>query len=93
VQGSGPNVQTNLEVWGLPRTGPDEYYELWFSNDGKRVSAGSFKVDAKEQAKLSGGMPDLAGGYQHVDITLEKLSEEPDSNSAKVMLNGDLPKS
>ena len=93
VQGSGPNVQTNLEVWGLARTEPDKYYELWFSNDEKRVSAGTFKVDPKGQAKLSGGVPDLPGGYKHVDITLEKLSEEPDSSSAKAMLSGDLPKS
>src|SRR5215210_1004097 len=83
VRGSGPNVQTNLEVWGLPRSGPDEYYQLWLSNDEKRVSAGTFKVDPKGQAKLSGGVPDLAGGYQHVDITLEKPSEEPSSSSAK----------
>jgi len=93
MQGSGPNAQANLEVWGLPKTDPEEYYELWFSNEGKRVSAGTFKVDPKGQAKHSGGVPDLPGGYQHVDVTLEKSSEKPDFSSAKAVLNGDLPKS
>ncbi|MBV9453708.1 MAG: anti-sigma factor [Rubrobacter sp.] len=93
VQGSGRNVQANLDVWGLPPTGQDEYYELWFSNDGKRVSAGTFKVDPKGQAKLYGNVPELPSSYKHVDVTLEKPSEEPGSSSAKAMLNGDLSQS
>jgi hypothetical protein len=92
VQGTGPNVEANLDVWGLPPTGPDEYYELGFSNDGKRVSAGTFRVDPNGKAKFSGGVPDLPGGYQHVDITLNKSSEGPGSSSEKGVLTGDLPK-
>jgi Anti-sigma-K factor rskA, C-terminal/Putative zinc-finger len=93
MQGSGPNAQANLEVWGLRKTEQDEHYELWFSNQGKRISAGTFKVDPKGQAKLSGAVPELPGGYQRADVTLEKSSEKPDFSSAKAVLSGDLPNS
>ena len=93
MQGSGPNAQANLEVWGLRKSEQDEYYELWFSNEAKRISAGTFKVDPKGQAKLSGAVPESPDGYQRVDVTLEKSSEKPDFSSAKAVLSGDLPKS
>ena len=93
MQGSGPNAQANVEVWGLDQTKRDEYYALWFSNEGKRISAGTFKVDPKGQAKFSGAVPDLPGGYRRVDVTLEKSSEKPDFSSAKAVLSGDLPNS
>jgi hypothetical protein len=93
LQGAGRNAQTNLEVWGLPPNEANEYYELWFSDDGKRVSAGTFKVDPKGQAKLSGVVPELPSGYKRVDVTLEKSSERPDASSAKAVLSGDLPRS
>ena len=92
MQGSGPNRQANLEVWGLPQGDKDDHYELWFSNEGKRISAGTFKVDPKGQAKLSGAVPESPDGYQRVDVTLEKPSDTPDFSSAKAVLNGDLPK-
>ena len=90
VQGSGPNVQTNLEVWGLPQTGPDRYYALWFSNDEKRISAGTFTVDPDGRGKLSGSVPDLGSDYGRVSVTLEKSSEEPRVSSAKEVLSGTL---
>ncbi len=90
VEGSGPNVEASLEVWGLPRTGPDEYYELWFSKDGGRLSAGTFRVDPEGQGKLSGSVPELTGDYQRVGVTLEKFPEEPRIDSAKAVLGGDL---
>jgi hypothetical protein len=91
VQGSSPNVEANLEVWDLPQPGPNGYYELWFSNDGARVSAGTFTVNPDGRSELSGSVPRPAGDYQRVDITLEELAEEPRSDSAKVVLSGRLP--
>jgi hypothetical protein len=41
VRSSGSDVEANLEVWDLPETGPDEYYELWFGKEDERVSAGT----------------------------------------------------
>lgn len=90
VRGSGPNVEANLEVWGLPRAGPDEYYELWFGKNGGRVSAGTFAVDPEGHGKLSGSVPQLEGDYQSIDVTLEKLPEEPRMSSAQIVLQGDL---
>ena len=91
VRGSGSNVGANLKVWDLPQPEPNEYYELWFSKDGARVSAGTFTVNPDGQGAISGSVPQPAGDYQRVDITLEELAEEPRSDSAKVVLSGRLP--
>jgi Anti-sigma-K factor rskA, C-terminal/Putative zinc-finger len=92
VRGSGPNVETSLEVWGLPQTGPDEYYELWFGNKDEkgRVGAATFTVDPEGGGKLSGSVPELVGTYQRIDVTLERFPEEPRIGSAKAVLSGDL---
>ncbi len=90
VRGSGPNVETSLEAWDLPYIGPDEYYELWFDKDGGRISAGTFSVDPEGQSKLSGSAPQLDGDYQSIDVTLEKLPEEPRMSSSQVVPRGNL---
>ncbi len=90
VRGSGSDVEANLEVWGLPETGPDEYYELWFGKEGGRVSAGTFAVDDRGRGELSASCPEVAGGYQRAGITLEQFPEEPRIDSARVVLRGDL---
>jgi hypothetical protein len=91
VQGSGPNVEADLKVWGLSQPGPNGYYELWFSKDGGRVSAGTFTVNPDGQGEFSGSIPQLDGDYQSVDITLEELAEEPRSDSTRPVLSGHLP--
>ena len=90
VRGSGRSVEASLEVWGLPETGPDEYYELWFGKEGGRVSAGTFAVDDRGRGELSALCPEVAGGYQRAGITLEQFPEEPRMDSARVVLRGDL---
>jgi len=90
VRGSGPNMEASLEVWGLPETGPNEYYQLWFGKEEGRVSAGTFAVDDRGRGELSGLCPETAGGYQRAGITLEQFPEEPRMDSARVMLRGDL---
>jgi hypothetical protein len=90
VRGSDSEVEANLEVWGLPETGPDEYYELWFGKEGGRVSAGTFVVDERGRGELSASCPEVAGGYQRAGITLEQFPEEPRIDSARVVLRGDL---
>ncbi len=90
VRGSGSGVEANLEVWGLPETGHDEYYELWFGKEGGRVSAGTFAVDDRGRGELSALCPEVAGGYQRAGITLEQFPEEPRMDSARVVLRGDL---
>ncbi len=85
-----PNAQAELEVWGLPRPGPNEYYELWFGERGGRVSAGTFTVDSEGRGTLQMSVPERVGDYEKVGITLEKFPEEPRMSSARVVLGGEL---
>ena len=93
IRQDDPNAQAELEVWGLPRPGPNEYYELWFGEEGGRVSAGTFTVDARGRETLYMSVPQEASGYQQVGITLEKFPREPRMSSAKVVLGGELEES
>ncbi|HEV3475853.1 MAG TPA: anti-sigma factor [Rubrobacteraceae bacterium] len=93
VHRDDPNAQAELEVWGLPRPGKDEYYELWFGEEGGRVSAGTFTVGAEGTETLYMSVPQEASDYQQVGITLEKFPREPRMGSAKVVLGGELEES
>ncbi len=93
VKANDPNAQATLEVWDLPRTKSDEYYELWFGNGEGRISAGTFTVDAEGQSTLDMAAPERVGEYQRVGITLEKFPKEPRMDSAKVVLGGELQES
>jgi hypothetical protein len=93
VRKEDPNAQAELEVWGLPRPGPDEYYELWFAEEGGRVSAGTFTVGAQGRETIYMSVPEDASGYQQVGITLEKFPEEPRMSAAKPVLIGELEES
>lgn len=85
-----PNARAELEVWGLPRGDENEYYELWFGEEGGRVSAGTFKVDTEGRGTLYMTVPEEAGRYRRVGITLEEFPKEPRMSSAKVVLGGEL---
>jgi Anti-sigma-K factor rskA/Putative zinc-finger len=93
VRVDNPNVQAELEVWGLPRPGPNEYYELWFGEEGGRVSAGTFTVDARGRETLYMSVPERASGYQQVGITLERFPREPRMSAARPVLTGELEES
>jgi hypothetical protein len=93
VREADPNARAELEVWGLPRPGPDEYYELWFGKEGGRMSAGTFTVDDRGRETLYMSVPKDASGYQQVGITLEKFPEEPRMSAAKPVLVGELEES
>ncbi len=93
VREDDPNARAELEVWGLPRPGPNEYYELWFGEEGGRVSAGTFTVGARGRETLYMSVPVEASGYQQVGITLERFPEEPRMSSAKAVLRGELDES
>ena len=88
-----PNAQAELEVWGLPRPGKDEYYELWFGTEEGRMSAGSFTVDADGRDTVYMSVPGEVGEYNRVGITLERFPREPRMSSAKVVLGGELRES
>ncbi len=93
VREDDPNARAELEVWGLPRPGPGEYYELWFGKEGGRVSAGTFTVGARGRETLYMSVPEEVSDYRQVGITLEKFPEEPRMSSAKAVLTGELDES
>jgi len=93
MRDSGQEYEASLDVWGLPQTGPNEYYELWFGMEEGRVSVGTFTVDDRGRGRLSTICPDVAGDYQRAGITLERFPEEPSMEDARVVLRGDLQES
>jgi hypothetical protein len=93
VREENPNAQAELEVWGLPRPEPNQYYELWFGEEGGRVSAGTFTVDEGGRETLYMTVPEDASGYEQVGITLEEFPEEPRMSAAKPVLTGELEES
>jgi anti-sigma-K factor RskA len=91
IERASAATEAELEVWGLPQTGPNEYYELWFGREEGRVSAGTFTVDDEGRGRLSTTCPKVAAGdYHRVGVTLERFPEEPRRDSARVVLGGEL---
>lgn len=93
VREEDPNAQAELEVWGLPQPGKDEYYELWFGKEGGRMSAGTFTVDARGRETLTMTVPEKASSYDQVGITIEQFPKEPRMSAAKPVLIGELEES
>jgi hypothetical protein len=93
VREEDPNAQAELEVWGLPRPEPDQYYELWFGKEGGRMSAGTFTVDQEGREVLYMTVPEEASDYDQVGITLEEFPKEPRMSAAKPVLVGELEES
>jgi hypothetical protein len=93
VREEDPNAQAELEVWGLPRPEPDQYYELWFGKEGGRMSAGTFTVDEEGREVLYMTVPEEASDYDQVGITLEEFPKEPRMSAAKPVLVGELEES
>ena len=93
VREEDPNARAELEVWGLPQPGKDEYYELWFGTEGGRMSAGTFTVDARGRETLTMTVPEKASSYDQVGITIEQFPKEPRMSAAKPVLIGELEES
>jgi Anti-sigma-K factor rskA, C-terminal/Putative zinc-finger len=93
VREEDPNARAELEVWGLPQPGKDEYYELWFGKEGGRMSAGTFTVDARGRETLTMTVPEKASSYDQVGITIEQFPKEPRMSAAKPVLVGELEES
>ena len=93
VRAEDPNATAELEVWGLPQPGENEYYELWFGKEGGRMSAGTFTVDARGRETLTMTVPEEASSYDQVGITIEKFPKEPRMSAAKPVLIGELDES
>jgi Anti-sigma-K factor rskA/Putative zinc-finger len=93
VREEDPNARAELEVWGLPQPGKNEYYELWFGKEGGRMSAGTFTVDDRGRETLTMTVPEKASSYDQVGITIEQFPKEPRMSAAKPVLIGELEES
>ena len=83
------NVRVDLDVSGLPRLRPGEYYELWFVEGEERISGGGFTVNDKGEAAVTMNAPRAANRYPAVGITRETSPGDPRPSPTKV-LGGDL---
>jgi Anti-sigma-K factor rskA len=86
---SGPNVRVELEVWGMPEQDHEGYYELWFVEDGERMSGGGFTVGPDGRLEADLNAPKIASTYPQVGVTFEKDTGDPRASDKK-MLGGEL---
>ena len=89
IEDAGANARVNLKVSGLPDLRPDEYYELWFVEDGERISGGGFAVDDEGSATVTMNAPRAAERYPSMGITREESPGDPRPSPTKV-LGGEL---
>ena len=66
---------------------------MWFGEEGGRVSAGTFTVDAQGRETFYLSVPEEADGHGQVGITPEEFPEEPRLSSARPGLTGELEES
>ena len=92
LEEAGPNLRVSLDVSGLPRLEPGEYYELWFVDGEDRISGGGFTVDRRGRATVGMNAPSAAAGYPNIGITSEESPGDPRPSSIKV-LGGELRES
>lgn len=91
LEASGTNTNVRLDVSGLPRLEPGEYYELWFVEGEDRISGGGFTVDQQGRAEVTMNAPGMADEYPAIGITREESPGDPRPSPTKV-LGGDLRK-
>lgn len=80
-------VRVTLEMAGLPRSGPDDFYELWLVGDQGRVSAGTFRSDGSPIGLTLATAAD-PGAYPRIGITLEPDDGNPDASNDRVAGSG-----
>ena len=84
------NLQIELVVWGLPELQKDEYYELWYAEEGGgRISCGTFRAQQGGQTTVNLTAPATAVSYPEIEVTREPDDGDPSSSGEKVLV-GDL---
>lgn len=82
---AGPNMQVQLEVWGLPELPSNEYYELWFIKGEDRISGGTFTVNSEGRTRVYLNAPEAAMDYMNIGITSETSPGDPGPSPTKVL--------
>ncbi len=86
----GENLQVELEVEGLPELRKHEYYEMWYATeDGKRISCGTFRAQPEGRTKVNLTAPALATSYPVIEVTREPDDGDPTASGKRVLV-GDL---
>jgi anti-sigma-K factor RskA len=86
----GENLRVELEVEGLPELRKHEYYEMWYATeDGKRISCGTFWAQPEGRTTVNLTAPALATSYPVIEVTREPDDGDPAASGKKVLV-GDL---
>src|SRR5215217_1205243 len=86
AQAGGENVRVELEVWGLPELGEEEYYELWFVEDDEHMSGGTFRAKPEGSTVIDLTAPANILSYPVVDITRESDDGDPRPSEDKLLV-------
>jgi hypothetical protein len=86
----GENLRVELEVEGLPELRRHEYYEMWYATeDGERISCGTFRAQPEGQTTVNLTAPALATSYPMIEVTRESDDGDPAASGKKILV-GDL---
>jgi anti-sigma-K factor RskA len=86
----GENLRVKLAVEGLPELRKHEYYEMWYATeDGKRISCGTFRAQPEGWTTVNLTAPALAVSYPVIEVTREPDDGDPAASGKKILV-GDL---
>jgi anti-sigma-K factor RskA len=86
----GENLRVELAVEGLPELRKHEYYEMWYATeDGKRISCGTFRAQPEGRTTVNLTAPALATSYPLIEVTREPDDGDPAASGKKILV-GDL---
>ena len=74
-----------LVVDHLPALSPEEQFQLWLIQDGKRTSGGVFSVSPEGYASLVISSPHPLDNYGSFGITIEPAGGSPGPTGEKVL--------
>jgi hypothetical protein len=86
----GENLRVELEVEDLPELQKHEYYEMWYATeDGERISCGTFRVKSEGPTTVNLTAPALATSYPVIEVTREPDDGDPAVSGRKILV-GDI---
>jgi hypothetical protein len=85
-----PGASGELEVEDLPELQKHEYYEMWYATeDGERISCGTFRVKSEGPTTVNLTAPALATSYPVIEVTREPDDGDPAVSGRKILV-GDI---
>jgi hypothetical protein len=88
LQGGQSGTRVWLRVSGL-RSSPDDLYELWcVRDDGTKISAGTFRVNAHGQATVNLTTAAVVGDYHRLSV--ERRLQAPAQQAGQRVMTGEI---